>query len=110
TGDSNTVADVFVKDMQSGAITLASQSSTGALGDDHSIGPSLSRDGRSVAYSSLASNLTANDFNSFQDVFLTTLNQAPVIVLAGTFTIAEGEPLSLVASGTTDADGDTLDY
>lgn len=109
-GDTNNAADIFVKDTQTGAIYLASQSSAGAFGNDHSIGPSLSRDGRAVAYSSLASNLTADDTNIYQDVFLTTLNQAPLIVLTGTFTSAEGESLSLDASGTTDADGDALSF
>jgi hypothetical protein len=109
-GDANTSADVFVKDVQTGAIYLVSQSSTGALGNSHSLAPSLSRDGRTVAYASVATNLAVNDVNAFQDVFLTTLNQAPAIVLTGTLAIDEGQPLSLDASGTTDADGDTLGF
>jgi Tol biopolymer transport system component len=63
-GDSNAAQDVFVVDTQTGAVTRASVSSTGAEGDaDSPIGagerPALSYDGSWVAFSSQASNLGA---------------------------------------------------
>ncbi len=109
-GDANGVADVFVKDVQTGAVYVASQSSAGLLGNNESLAPSLSLDGRTVAYTSLANNLTNNDFNAFRDVFVTNLNRAPVAAITGATSIAEGQPLALDATGTTDGEGDTLSF
>ena len=47
-----------------------SVSSNGAEGNDESTFPALSYDGRYVAFSSDASNLVANDTNSFEDIFV----------------------------------------
>jgi Tol biopolymer transport system component len=48
----------------------ASLDSTGAEGNGDSVGPSLSSDGRFVAFSSTASNLVTDDGNKFEDVFV----------------------------------------
>ena len=47
-----------------------SVSSTGAQGNDHSLDPAISSDGRYVAFSSDASNLVPGDTNDSQDVFV----------------------------------------
>jgi Tol biopolymer transport system component/subtilisin-like proprotein convertase family protein len=68
--------DVFVRDVQGGTTTLVSVNSSGTgSGNGTSIAPpSLSSDGRYVAFASSASNLVANDTNgSQQDVFLRDL-------------------------------------
>lgn len=62
--------DVFVKDLQTGAVALASVDSGGAQGDSGSVLPSISADGRRVAFESLASNLVAGDSNGTWDVFV----------------------------------------
>lgn len=77
-GDTNGAADVFVKDLRSGAITRVSVSSAGQQGNGDSGGdgsngsdaPTLSADGRYVAFASLASNLVPGDTNGAWDVFL----------------------------------------
>ncbi len=69
-GDSNGFADVFVHDRQTGLTTLVSVGSTGVRGARESFEPSISRDGRTVAFTSYASNLISNDTNSAQDVFV----------------------------------------
>jgi Tol biopolymer transport system component len=48
----------------------ASISSTGEYGNGNSSSPSLSSDGRFVAFASAASNLAANDTNGVEDVFV----------------------------------------
>ena len=47
-----------------------SVSSTGAQGNDHSLDPAISSDGRYVAFSSDASNLVPGDTNDSPDVFV----------------------------------------
>ena len=56
-GDTNGVIDVFVRDRQLGITTRVSVSSAGVQGDGTSAGPSISADGRFVAFASSAANL-----------------------------------------------------
>ena len=69
-GDDNAKSDVFVRDLEEGSTERVSVSSTGDEGDDDSSDPSLSPDGRHVAFWSAASNLVAADSNAVRDVFL----------------------------------------
>jgi len=71
--DTNGVVDVFVHDRQTGLTTRVSVSSEGAQGNGMSgfvESPSISADGRYVAFSSTASNLAPDDTNSDRDVFV----------------------------------------
>jgi len=65
-GDTNGVYDIFVRDLSAGTITRASVDSAGAESDGDSLGPSLSADGRFVAFYSLASNFGAGPLGVFQ--------------------------------------------
>ncbi|MBI2899935.1 MAG: PD40 domain-containing protein [Planctomycetes bacterium] len=70
-GDTNADADVFVHDRQTGATTRVSVSSAGAeAAGGPSYGPSISADGRYVAFDSTATNLVAGDTNGYADVFV----------------------------------------
>jgi Tol biopolymer transport system component len=69
-GDTNSVKDVFVRDRQAGKTTRVSVDSAGAQGNNYSGAPSISADGRYVAFGSLASNLVAGDTNRYDDVFV----------------------------------------
>ncbi|MHB8793106.1 MAG: TolB family protein [Thermoleophilia bacterium] len=69
-GDTNYVTDVFVKDVSSGAVTRVSTDSGGIQGSGDSISPSISADGRYVAFTSWASNLVPEDTNGDPDVFV----------------------------------------
>lgn len=71
--DPDGYSDVFVRDMQSAETTLVSQSSLGVRGNYYSGGPSVSADGRYVAFFSQASDLVPGDTNSRQDVFVRDL-------------------------------------
>jgi Tol biopolymer transport system component len=81
-GDTNGRADVFVRDLQDGTTAFVSISSSGALGNQASIHPSISGDGRFVAFASKASNLTAGDTNQAQDVFLRDRSQGTTLELS----------------------------
>jgi Tol biopolymer transport system component len=73
-GDTNGHSDVFVKDRTTGVVHRVSVSSTGVQGNRATIGrPSISADGRYVAFSSAATNLVPNDLNNREDVFVRDL-------------------------------------
>jgi Tol biopolymer transport system component len=74
-GDGNFRYDVFVRDRVRGETTRVSVSSAGAEGNDDSVFPSISANGRFVAFASLASNLVAGDRNHRFDVFVRDLKR-----------------------------------
>jgi Tol biopolymer transport system component len=72
-GDNNERRDVFVYDLNAGLMRIASVSSDGTQGNaDSSIDsfPSISEDGRFVAFQSSASNLVPGDNNGSEDIFV----------------------------------------
>jgi Tol biopolymer transport system component len=70
-GDTNTDWDIFVRDRQAGTTELVSVSSTGVLGNGSSWTPSISYDGRYVAFASTATNLAADEVNgTAADIFV----------------------------------------
>ncbi|MGQ4361170.1 TolB family protein [Streptomyces sp. SAS_272] len=69
-GDTNRVDDVFVRDRQTGAVTRISVDSAGVQANNASRNPSISADGRYVAFESVATNLVAGDTNRYRDVFV----------------------------------------
>lgn len=68
--DTNDWMDVFVHDRQTGQTSRVSVSSYGAEGNDMSFTPSISADGRYVAFASEADNLIPDDTNIVMDVFV----------------------------------------
>jgi LPXTG-site transpeptidase (sortase) family protein len=70
TGDSNGNTDIFVYDRISGITTRVSLDSNGVEGDNYSASPSISADGRYVAYESAAMNLVTGDTNGSSDIFV----------------------------------------
>lgn len=69
TGDTNTAADVFVRDRSLNQTTRVSVNESGAQGAYDSVKPSITADGRYVAFGS-DSSLVSGDSNSSQDVFV----------------------------------------
>lgn len=63
------VSDIYVKDLLTGRTVRLSTSKSGTPGDSDSYYPSLSAEGRFVAFSSFASNLVAGD-EAGQDIFV----------------------------------------
>jgi Tol biopolymer transport system component len=71
--DSNNAPDIFVHEWKKGNTVLVSVASDGTQGYDESWAPSLSGDGRFVAFVSGASNLVEDDANGEEDIFLRDL-------------------------------------
>ncbi|MCB9433502.1 MAG: PD40 domain-containing protein [Ardenticatenaceae bacterium] len=69
-GDTNGVADIFVHDRQVGTTSRVSVDSSGSQGNDDSYNPSISGDGRFVAFESDARNLVSDDTNGRSDIFV----------------------------------------
>lgn len=70
-GDSNGTLDVFVRDQQTGITSRVSVASDGTQANGGSFAPSISADGRYVAFESSASNLITDSLNlSNKAIFL----------------------------------------
>ncbi|MFY1673385.1 TolB family protein [Plantactinospora sp. WMMB334] len=69
-GDVNDLPDVFVRDRRAGTTRMVSVSFAGTPADAASRQPSISADGRYVAFSSEATNLVPGDTNRDIDMFL----------------------------------------
>jgi Tol biopolymer transport system component len=69
-GDANSQFDVFLRDRQTGTTERLSVGPLGEEADYFSQTPSISADGRYVAFSSTATNLVAVDTNNLFDVFV----------------------------------------
>ncbi|WP_171058121.1 TolB family protein [Modestobacter altitudinis] len=70
--DNNAVTNVFVRDLQNGSTRLVDRANgtNGAAADAGAAFPSVSADGRYVAFESAADNLSANDDDAVTNVFV----------------------------------------
>jgi Tol biopolymer transport system component len=91
-GDTNGYWDIFVHDRQSGQTERVSLASGGSQGNNHSDSPSISANGRYVAFGSNASNLVAVDTNGYADIFIhdRTTDETTLISLASDGTQGNG--------------------
>jgi Tol biopolymer transport system component len=71
--DNNGIYDVFVRDLVAGTTERASVDMSGGDANGESFNPSISADGRYVAFESLASDLVPGDTNGLSDVFVRDL-------------------------------------
>jgi Tol biopolymer transport system component len=70
-GDTNNVSDIFVYDRETRVTNRVSLGPGGIEGNNAVNGkPSISADGRYVAFDSFASNLVTGDTNNFRDIFV----------------------------------------
>jgi hypothetical protein len=69
-GDENLTSDIFVYDRGSGAVDRVNMGPGGVEADGQSITPSISADGRCVAFASRASNLWPDDTNGVNDIYV----------------------------------------
>lgn len=84
--DTNRVADVFVRDWMAGTTTLVSVATNGWSANRVSEAPSISADGRWVAFQSPANNLAPNDADSFSyDVFVRDMVAGTTILASTNF-------------------------
>jgi Tol biopolymer transport system component len=73
-GDLNGMADIYVRDLTTGATTFVSKTPTGGSGNGASTAPVLSADGNLVAFYSAASDLGPVDSNAAIDVYVADLH------------------------------------
>lgn len=126
--DTNGFSDIFVHDRATGVTTRVSVGVGSVQGNDHSFTPSISRDGRIVAFWSLANNLVANDTNGVADVFVVDWqspsstvrrvsvdrtgvegngeSRVPMLSRDGRFVVYESEAANLIGPGL-DTNGQT---
>jgi len=69
-GDDNETSDVFLADMNTGAVVLVSRAVDGGSGDAASFQSAISDDGNWIVFASDASDLVRGDTNGTRDVFL----------------------------------------
>jgi Tol biopolymer transport system component len=82
--DKDSVEDVFVRDLKTNRTLLASrgQGKHGAAGSGDSSSPSISADGRFVAFESYASNLGPADDSTIPDVFVRDMRSGRVFLVS----------------------------
>ncbi|HRW59861.1 MAG TPA: hypothetical protein P5340_04335, partial [Defluviicoccus sp.] len=79
--DTNSVYDIFIKTLGSGAIERISTGSFGVQANGGSGGPAFSPDGTQIAFQSEASNLVGGDTNNAGDIFVATLGATPPVTI-----------------------------
>jgi hypothetical protein len=95
-GDNNDVPDIFVYDTQTGVNSLLSISRYGnSSGDNRSLTPVFSGDGRTLCFASWASDLVPLDFNYASDIFVFRFLSAQI---APSLTPGEGPWISWASS------------
>jgi len=77
--DTNHMADIYLRDTQNGAVRRVSVNSSGLQANGLSGRPTISADGRYVAFVSGATNLVAGDSNGALDIFVRDLQAATTV-------------------------------
>lgn len=74
TGDTNNTDDIFLRDMRTGTLRRVNTASDGSEANNAGFGwlhrPSMSADGRYIAFDSFSTNLVPDDSNNTDDIFL----------------------------------------
>ncbi len=94
----NAASDVFVHDRQTGQTTKVSVSSAGAPALSDAMFPSISNDGRFVAFSTTSSNLVPGDTNGLEDVFVHDRQTGETTRVSMSSAAAQGNGVSTLAS------------
>ncbi len=90
--DNDTIGDIYIKDLVTGDITLASTTDDGVKANGGGAGASLSADGTRVAFSSLADNLDPAGADGTWDVYIKD-------VITGEITLASTTDGGIKANG-----------
>jgi Tol biopolymer transport system component len=100
-GDENGYADIFLHDLAGGTNQLVSAGPGGLPGNGVASEPSVSADGRYVAFTSLADNLAAGDTNNLADVFVREVTTGVITLVSVTpdgLRSGDGESFSPILS------------
>jgi Tol biopolymer transport system component len=101
-------SDIFVKDMETGRISLVSGTAGGENGDGDSFGPSISADGRYVVFHSRAANLVPGDDNDVVDVFIKDIEDGSIRRVSEVASMVGGRADSY--NGVVSADGSKVAF
>ena len=109
-GDNDVFTNVFVRDMQTGTTTLVSEPSGqggggGNDGNSGQYGPVISGNGRFVVFQSFASNLTSDDNDAFEDVFVRDMQTGTTVLASQPTGVAGGLANNGSSSTVISADG-----
>lgn len=110
-GDGNGFTDIFLFNYVTGSVTRMSVATSGALADGPSQSPAISPDGRYIAFSSVATNLSVGDTNGIYDIFVRDLQAGltGATSAVGRPTLPGITPLDAVAPAISD-DGQTISF
>lgn len=78
--DTNSVRDVFVRDLADDTVVLVSAEPGGLPADGFSSEPAISGNGRYVAFTSGATNLISGDTNGMTDIFVRDLQSGTIVL------------------------------
>jgi hypothetical protein len=101
-GDTNGKRDIFVRDLQTNTTSLVSVGVGGAPADDINQYPSISGDGRFVAFQSWADNIVPGDTNGFPDIFVRDLKKETTKLVSIDPPLGQANQQSLGSSISTD--------
>jgi Tol biopolymer transport system component len=79
---SNGLTHIFLRDLSNNTTSLLSVDTTGSPGNGSSFAPSISPDGKYVAFESYASNLTVGDINALKDIFVRDLDADKTVLIS----------------------------
>lgn len=97
-GYTGTHRDIYIKDMQTGSVTVGSLSNTGSAGDGDAAGFELSANGRYLVFSSGADNLVTGDTNGMNDIFVRDTINATTTLISKSSTGGSANGGSMAAS------------
>ena len=75
---------IYIKDLQTGEVSIVSANTEGAVPDSDSYNASISADGKKAIFESLATNLVADDTNGTSDIFIKDLTSGVITRVTGT--------------------------
>ncbi|MBN8581947.1 MAG: PD40 domain-containing protein, partial [Anaerolineae bacterium] len=96
--DTNGVGDVFLRDLQLGTTVRVSVTATGEQANSGGGGPSVSADGRFVAFESGSTNFVEGDTNGYGDIYVKDMVTGTVARASLTSTGGEPNNESMTAS------------
>ncbi|MCE9558821.1 MAG: hypothetical protein K8R88_07695 [Armatimonadetes bacterium] len=81
--DANGMVDVFMRNMvAAGPTTLVSQRTDGGMANQASFDGAISTDGTAVSFTSFANNLSPNDTNGVEDIFVRDFNLSRTTIIS----------------------------
>jgi hypothetical protein len=88
--DTDAVQDIYVKNLNTGNIDLASRSDTGVKGNGSGVSPQLSSDGSVVVFESRATNLDPADTDAVPDVYVKNRGTGDIVLASTSDTGVKG--------------------